>query len=267
MYRGFNIKCNNREINSNYYAIGNQIQNAKKEEIKKKFEQYVIDKETLNGNQIMDEWFPKNEYHIFLSHSHDDLDLALNIAGRLKYEHDLNVFVDSNVWLNCNDLLKIIDDHYCRNLNDTNYNYQARNFSTAHVHMMLMNSLNSTINNSEALFFLNTPNSISTKDVIKQETFSPWIFAEIETSKIINKVTPERLFRKTKMFSKSHQEYVALNESANRELQISYEMELGHLTDLDSYDFERWMSNHFITPESALDRLYSDKGLKNILIK
>lgn len=46
--------------------------------------------------------------------------------------------------------------------------------------------------------FLNTPNSISAKKLSDKETFSPWIFAEIETSKIINKITPERLFRKTK---------------------------------------------------------------------
>lgn len=266
MYRGFNIKYEDHKINSNYYTIGSEIQNAKKEEIKRKFKQYVIDNETLRGNDIMNEWFPKNEYHIFLSHSHNDLDLALKIAGRLKYEHNLNVFVDSNVWLNCNDLLRIIDDHYCKNLNDSIYNYQARNFSTAHVHMMLMNSLNSTINSSEALFFLNTPNSISTKEVIRQETFSPWIFAEIETSKIINKFTPERLFRKIVMFSKSQNDYVALNESSNRELHISYELELEHLTDLSSYEFENWLNKYYASPEKALDSLYINKPLDNFLI-
>jgi len=267
MYRGFNIESKNHQIDNKYYRIGSEIQNSKKEEIKNKFKQYLIDNETLSGNAIMNDWFPKNEYNIFLSHSHKDLELALSIAGILKDEHHLNVFVDSNVWLNCNDLLKIIDDNYCKNINDSNYNYHARNYSTSHVHMMLMNSLNSTINSSEALFFLNTPNSISAKEVIKQETFSPWIFAEIETSKIINKITPERLFRKTKMFSKSHQDYVALNESANRELQISYELELGHLTDLSSYEFEEWINSKFISPEDALDSLYNYKRLSNILIK
>lgn len=266
MYRGFNIKCKGYELDYKYYKLGSEVQNAKKEQIKNKFKHYLIDNETLSGNEIMDQWFPKNEYHIFLSHSHNDLDLALNLAGILKQEHNLNVFVDSNVWLNCKDLLKLIDDHYCKNINDSNYNYQARNYSTSHVHMMLMNSLNSTINSSEALFFLNTPNSISAKEVIKQETFSPWIFAEIETSKIINKVTPERLFEKTKMFSKSHKEYVALNESDKR-LQISYELELGHLTDLSSDEFEEWINNYYTSPENALDSLYNNKSLHNILIK
>lgn len=267
MYRGFNIKCEDYKIDQNYYMIGSEIQNAKKEEIKIKFQKYLIDNETLSGNDIMNDWFPKNDYHIFLSHSHKDLKLALSIAGILKKEHNLDVFVDSNVWLNSNDLLKIIDNEFCKNTDSPTYNYDARNYSTSHVHMMLMNSLNSTINTSEALFFLNTPNSISAKEVIKQETFSPWIFAEIETSKIINKITPERLFRKTKMFSEFEKGYVSLNESANRELQISYELELGHLTDLSSCEFEKWINSKFISPENALDNLYDYKILQNILIK
>lgn len=267
MYRGFNIKYKDNALSNNYYQIGSEIQNAKKEEIKKKFKQYLIDNETLNGKEIMNVWFPKNNYHIFLSHSHKDLELALSIAGRLKEEHNLDVFVDSNVWLNSNDLLKIIDNEFCKNTYNTNYNYDARNYSTSHVHMMLMNSLNSTINCSEALFFLNTPNSISAKEVIKQETFSPWIFAEIETSKIINKITPKRLFEKTKMFNKLEKGYVSLNESANRELQISYELELGHLTDLGPDEFEKWINGFYDSPENALDNLYKCKSLSNILIK
>lgn len=266
MYRGFNITYKNHSIDKNYYKIGSEIQNSKKEEIKNKFERYLIDNETLRGSEIMNEWFPKNDYHIFLSHSHKDLDLALSIAGRLKEEHNLDVFVDSNVWLNSNDLLKIIDNEFCKNTDSNTYNYDARNYSTSHVHMMLMNSLNSTINRSEALFFLNTPNSISAKEVIKQETFSPWIFSEIETSKIINKITPERLFRKTKMFSKSNEDYVALNESTNRELQISYELELSHLTNLSSYEFEHWIDSHYHSPENALDSLYNYKNIESILI-
>jgi len=267
MYRGFNIKYEDYQINDKYYKIGSEIQNTKKNEIKERFKQYLIDNKTISGNHIMNEWFPKNEYHIFLSHSHDDLDLALTIAGILKEEHNLNVFVDSNVWLNSNDLLKIIDNEFCKNIDSLTYNYDARNYSTSHVHMMLMNSLNSIINSSEALFFLNTPNSISAKEVIKQETFSPWIFAEIETSKIINKITPERLFRRTAMFSDFEKGYVSLNESGSRDLQISYELELSHLTDVNSYEFEEWINNYYISPENALDNLYDYKGLKNILIE
>ena len=69
MYRGFNIRCEDYKIDQNYYMIGSEIQNARKEEIKIKFQKYLIDNETLSGNDIMNDWFPKNDYHIFLSHS------------------------------------------------------------------------------------------------------------------------------------------------------------------------------------------------------
>lgn len=69
------------------------------------------------------------------------------------------------------------------------------------------------------------------------------------------------------MFSDFEKGYVALNESSDRELQISYELELGHLTELNSYEFEEWVNSKFISPENALDNLYDYKRLQNILIK
>jgi hypothetical protein len=50
-------------------------------------------------------------------------------------------------------------------------------------------------------------------------------------------------------------------------LQISYELELGHLTNLTSNEFEEWISMNHITPENALDSLYNNKSLNNILIQ
>lgn len=267
MYRGFNLNLGDKNTFQKYYSYGYSIHNDKKEEIKKRFKEYFIENnKSLSGDVIMDSWFPKGDYHIFLSHSHKDLELALCIAGLLKEKFDLNVFVDSSVWLNSNDLLKIIDDMYCRNGENSTYRYEARNYSTSHVHMMLMNSLNSLINSSEALIFLNTPNSITAKDVIKQETISPWIFSEIETSKIINKVTPQRLLKKTKFFSKSQQDYFSLNESLKSDLQISYELELGHLQKISYNDFDAWINHNYYTPEDALDNLYVQNKLNNIEI-
>ncbi len=43
----------------------------------------------------MDNWFPSIKSDIFLSHSHKDEDTALKIAGYLKNNHKLEVFVDS----------------------------------------------------------------------------------------------------------------------------------------------------------------------------
>lgn len=263
MYRGFNITFDSY-LDDRYLAIGKLIQKREKDKIKESFQKYFLENEELDGTYIMSEWFPVKNSDIFLSHSHKDEDQALKIAGFLNYKHGLNVFVDSSVWLNCNDLLKLIDDKYCLNKEKTFYDYNSRNYSTSHVHMMLMNSLNKMIDNSEALFFLNTPNSVSPKSVIKEQTFSPWIYSEIETSKVINKKTPDRLFRKTKYFSEDR--YVALNESTNKNIQIGYEINLSHLSKINDYEFNTWMNNFYFDKFDALNTLYKNHKLKNIIL-
>ncbi len=263
MYRGFNLKFDSY-LDEKYLQIGKQIQKQEKDKIKDNFEFYFLNNDSLDGNLIMDNWFPSIKSDIFLSHSHKDEDTALKIAGYLKNNHNLEVFVDSSVWLNCYDLLKLIDNKYCLNDDQIYYSYEMRNYSTSHVHMMLMNSLNRMIDSSEALFFLNTPNSISPKTVIKEQTFSPWIYSEIETSKIINKKTPDRLFRKTKYFSDDR--YVALNESVNKNIQIGYELELGHLTNINSYEFKNWIEGFYVDKFDALDTLYKKLKLSKILL-
>jgi len=261
MYRGFNIKFNS-SINEKYKKIGRESQQSDKALIKENFERYLIDSDSYNGNLIMDNWFPIKEHDVFLSHSHKDEETALLIAGLLKETHGLNVFVDSSVWLNSTDLLKIIDNRFCLNEDKAFYDYNLRNFSTSHVYMMLMNSLNKMIDKSEALFFLNTPNSISAQSVVTERTLSPWIYSELETSKIIKKKTPERIYRKTKYFN--NYQYVALNESADKSLQINYELDLGHLTEINTLEFNEWLYGNYISPTTALDKLYNKKQLPNI---
>ena len=238
MYRGFDLRLNKnifspKEINE-YTEVGkkNTIENERF------LSEYFNELEKLNGNEIMKEWFPiiTKKFDIFLSHSHKDIELALIIAGILKKRHNLEVFVDYIVWGNYINLLKSIDDNFCKSNDKKNgiydynsnvyYDYDMRNYSTSHINLMLMNSLNIMIDKCEALFFLNTPNSIS-KETIKQKTNSPWIFSEIQVSKMIRKKTPNRLVRETKLFS-ANEGLVSLNES-NRTLQIEYEMNLNHL--------------------------------------
>ena len=55
--------------------------------------------------------------------------IALN--GWLYESFGIKSFIDSSVWGYANDLLKLIDDAYCLNLEGTNksYNYEKRNYS------------------------------------------------------------------------------------------------------------------------------------------
>lgn len=260
MYRGFNLKLD-KSIFEDYHEYEYYIDRGRKEINRtiQTFKNCILGEDSiLDGNKIMEKWFPKEigKDDIFLSHSHNDLDLALAIAGKLEEKHNLKVFIDSVVWGNCNDLLRQIDDKYCIHRNRISYDYDKRNYSTSHVHMMLMNSLNLMIDECEALFFLNTPNSISLKDDIggQSKTISPWIFSEITTSRIIRKKIPERIQKKKKE-EKGELKY--LSES-NKNFRIKYDAKLDHLSNLDNEIFKNWLIQKFDKAEYPLDWLYNE---------
>ncbi|WP_026838865.1 hypothetical protein [Gillisia sp. JM1] len=251
MYRGFNLNVENEFDIHKYHEIGIEIFNILKNSVRPRLKEYILPKGTIDGDKIMADWFPEVKSHLFLSHSHNDLKNAVYIAGALYTEFKILTFIDSTVWGYSNDLLKIIDDEYCKSESGETYDYQSRNYSTSHVHLMLTSALSKMIDNCEVIFFLNSPNSVSTKS-ITERTNSPWIFSEISTTKIIRKITPNRLKELTKMFSDT----VMLNESQRSQLRIEYNLELSHFTDLNLIQFNRWLNSYCSSPDNALDELY-----------
>lgn len=77
----------------------------------------------LNGTSVQAFAYSQKKYDIFFSHSHKDIDKVKRLANWLEKEFGLKVFVDSLVWMNCNDLLKEIDDLYCKE-DDSHYSYE-----------------------------------------------------------------------------------------------------------------------------------------------
>ncbi|WP_087093592.1 hypothetical protein [Elizabethkingia anophelis] len=267
MYRGFNLEIKGK-ANENYLEIGKKIFESQKKNIKLNFEKYFITNDVLSAKLIMEDWFPLIKSHIFLSHSHNDFNLALTIAGLLKDKLGIDTFIDSTIWGNSNELLRIIDDKYCYNPISSTYIYESRNYSTAHVHLMLMSALNNMINKSECLFFLNTPKSTSIKDEINNTTYSPWIFSELNTAKLINKITPDRLLIHTKKYSDTLTKAENLNESANKKFEVEYELELSHLETISQDVFTEWLEqNYTMNPEKALDDLYRKFPINKKFIK
>lgn len=134
----------------------------------------------IDGEKLSKTWFPIENKDVFLSYSHNDEELALIMAGILKDIFGLNVFIDTLVWGSADRLLEAIDNDYCMQSNG-NYNYKKRNFSTSHVHAMLTTSIMQAMDKSEAIFFLNTPNStyMLKKGFTGEHTLSPWIYEEI----------------------------------------------------------------------------------------
>lgn len=258
MYRGFNLQIGNKNIFDSFYVSGNTMYEQNKNNICSLLEDYCLPDGEVIAQDLMKEWFPKIKSDVFISHSHQDEKLAIGLAGWLKKHMNLDVFIDSCCWGNAYKLLKEIDNKICKSDdNSGTYDYQKRNQSTAHVHMMLMTSLIKMLDQSECIIFLNTPSSIQMGKYQgdKVTTTSPWIFAEIATTKTLEKKSPGQ-HRETGMIKKS----VANNLSER--YMFHYELnELSNFTELTFKDLEMWeiKKNGHLKMKHSLDVLYDFK--------
>lgn len=264
MYRGFNLLLENNFFRERYFetlkGIGLDSFSSQQTSIEETINSFVRNDGSLDGSMMQADWFPQIKADIFISHSHKDKGLALALAGWLKKTFGLTAFIDSCVWGYANKLLKMIDNEYCYQKETNAYNYQKRNYSTSHVHMMLSVALTQMIDNTECLFFLNTPNSI-TPDPNSNQTESPWIYSEIAATRLIRKRFREeyRLKRMVESFS----------EGGSPTLRIRHDIPVDHLTDIDNRVLSNWKNkwqevytNHNFPQYSedlsvhALDKLY-----------
>ena len=219
MYRGFQLTLNKENFlyQQHFLDVGNSHLSEYRAEVKKTIGTFVLSDGSLDGNLMQSNWFPQINADVFISHSHRDEELAIIFAGWIYEAFGLTAFIDSCVWGYANNLLRKIDNQYCRREATNSYDYDKRNYSTSHVHMMLSVALSKMIDNTECLFFLNTPNSITPGTVI-QQTESPWIYSEIAMSRLIRRKHLNRIRRTTESFS------------SGSKLKVKYPLPTEHLT-------------------------------------
>lgn len=260
MFTGFNLTGLNADVISDYTEMGETIFARQKKSVQKELDSFILKDGSIDGTALQNDWFPHVEADIFLSHSHGDEKLIMALAGMLNEKLGLTTFIDSCVWGYAGDLLKKIDDKYCLNDKGDTYDYVKRNYSTSHIHMMLSTALTKMMDKSECLIFVNTPNSITTGDVVKNKTKSPWIYSEIAMSYLLRKKKPER----HKNIKKSIQHDIFNFEK----LDIAYDVKLDHLNPLSIEDLDTWMKacgkdrlRSLLGESHNLDVLYDIKGL------
>lgn len=265
MYRGFQLDLKKEVLKGTLFARelkrdanhGREMLEADRTTVQNKLKKFLLSDGSLDGSKIQANWFPEIKADVFISHSHQDENLAFDLAWFLKEHFGLKAFIDSAVWGYANDLLKDIDNKYCLQTGRQVYNYQKRNQSTSHVHMMLSVALTQMIDNTECLFFLNTPNSVSIGASIDGTTPSPWIYSEIAMSRLIRERLPER--------DEAVSESQSRQKCFSSDLIIRYPLPMGHLTELNSDDLLTWgryckaTSRHH---RKALDCLYELNPLK-----
>lgn len=265
MFKGYNLSLSNDDIDrlggiadKSISAVTNSL-SSNKEVIRNKSE-VLLEKGFLNfsvqnnkgdldGIKLIEEWFPDISADVFISHSHKDEKLAINLATWLYDNFGLISFIDSTVWGYSNELLKELDNIYCLNENGETYNYDKRNLTTSHVHMMLSTALNKMIDRTECMFFLNTSNSINDNN----QTYSPWLYSELATFSIVEKKDPRNTLEMiNKMIFESKQSV------EQRNFNIKYEADLSNLRAIDWLDLLSWQQRNKNRTKGSetLDLLY-----------
>ena len=253
MYRGFKLKSfsiDDKSEENRLFELGQNLFSKNRAKCESKLKGFMSDNNSLDGSALEESWFPQINADVFISHSHADERLAKVLAGLLYDSFKLYAFIDSCVWGYAETLLKIIDNAYCLKENNLTYDYDKRNRTTSHVHMMLATAISMMIDKTECLFFLNTPKSIVPTESIRK-TESPWLYYEIGISQIIKKKIPNRVMNEgSKTFSEK--------EYFEKALQIEYQVDLSHLNEINHDVLNRW-GNSVIKKQGsiALDILYS----------
>ncbi len=211
----------------------------------------------IDGIALREDWFKVFNTDVFISHSHKDLRQVISLAGWLNRKFNLSVFVDSCVWGYCDDLLKQIDNAYCKHRATGLYNYMSRNCSTSHVHALLSTALIDMMDRSECIIFYNTPNSIPLKNEIAnakadgEVTFSPWIFQELSMTEKLRIRFPDR---KTLIKESISTRFVFANT-----ITIGYNVTkfINDMEELDCDLLLRWKNDYRLqTDTHPLDVLY-----------
>lgn len=244
MYSGYRFNFDHYE--KRFYDIGMDLYSADKAIVENELSNFALSKNTLDGTAIMENWFPNIVADVFLSHSHADEKQVITLAGFLYEKFNLKTFIDSCVWGYSVELLREIDNRFCRNEFSNNYSYEKRNYSTSHVHMMLSISLMKMMDQTECLLFIDTPNSLNTKEII-DATNSPWIFAEIAMSQTLRR-KPKEEHRQRLLKS--------VRESTENFSNIAYRLDKLHLKEMTEDVFKKWCQYYNPKNGHGLDVLY-----------
>lgn len=257
MFAIFKMSLNdiNNELDNKYYEAGEEIFNRNKETAEESLKRLISVNRELQASEIENQWFPSFEADVFLSHSHKDEKSIIAFAGYLS-SLGIKPFVDSCIWGYSNDLLREIDNEYCVSSRDENgsietYDYQKRNRSTSHVHMILNGALMKMMDKTECLLFIDSPNSLKTSDIKHGTTNSEWIYSELLMTQYLRRTKPKRKqihFR----FSQSVE---------NIELAVTYDVNISHMKELTIRDLKEEEKMNY-RGTYILDQIYLNKGIR-----
>src|SRR5579864_7932970 len=110
MFKGFNMHFNLND--DELHKKGMESFTKYSNDIKESLDSFIKTNGKIDGTRLQEEWFPQIDADFFISHSHNDEDLAITLAGWIKSRFGLNTFVDSCIWGHAEKLQQDLDNVY-----------------------------------------------------------------------------------------------------------------------------------------------------------
>lgn len=277
MYKGYHFSMAN-ELPSHYFLRAEEykrIGRAQKEMAQKVIQEKILSgKWVIAGDKTESEWFPQLKKHVFISHSHKDEDGALLITGLLKERLGIDAFVDSAAWGCYRELAECLYEAARGRYISLSSSQKdlLRSSATEHAHCMLSKSLIQMMDRCECMFFLDTKASVGLNNIGTSDysTFSPWIYTEIEASRVLRRRKYQRSF--AKVANESLRSF-AMDEAPR--VEVVYPLNLEHLDRLSPKGLFQWIAqaeekkrrliDDQYRPYKLLDELYANTENRSVL--
>lgn len=189
------LKPSTRCSNNQVHQVDEVNEVAKKIDKLIKNAPYSNDDIILNHNEIKGAFFSpfkpqlKNA-QVFLSHSHADINKALEVKNYLENQTKRKVFVDSLFWDYKDDVLNKLakcDDNDISRIEDA--------FT-----LILRESLEDMIKKCPYFVFLQSKNSVSLNQDLLKITYSAWIYEELKIAHSISESRPIPMMESMQVF-------------------------------------------------------------------
>lgn len=234
---------------------------SEKDASKKILDVALLKNNIWDGDGVREMNFPSQlgVRHIFISHSHDDIEDVKRFAYVIEQKFGVSCFIDSMVWENMTDIIRAFDNIYSLSPNGKSYNYKKCNYSSAHVHTMLATALLEMIYDCECFLFIGSKNSTLKLNYFRDHsdaTLSPWIYEENTFVKFIKPIIPEWLLprRRLNMFSGG------IGRVEERRLNIAYKLDMSTFHTI-SADLLLDLDEEELSENDFLYRLYESSGI------